>query len=446
MSHLSHEALWALASKQGTVDAQAHVDACAQCKEQLAKVAFAQSMLLKPRPEAPPLSDVSARRIGNVLAEAAEAQAMKNLGWRGWWAWRPLLFAVAAALLLFVFWPARVAAPLPPVALPTEPEHKAGPVVEAQGVAQVTSARKAKADDTTLAKNQSLKAGSKVSTEAGGALWLELPDGTRAGLSSQSEVMLEAMGNKRVALEVKKGNLIVVAKHDPARELRVYAGEVEVRDLGTRFLVAREERKVAVAVEEGEVEVRVGEKVTAVRAGQGVEIARGRMRELPLAPPMAPVKVEKPKPSTEPGTEVAMVKPPVEDLPPTPKEQATDAGASASASSVPDAGKGLAAVVGTPPPEEPLESIGSAFKKFGEALARPFIPTRAMLADRIDGLATEGRCDDAEKEGREWLGRDGGSALEEVQLRHSVLRARLRCLTRTGKQTEADEVRKQLPP
>jgi hypothetical protein len=460
MSHLTHEALWAYVSREGGAQelsaAKAHLDGCADCRVQLQQVTFAQS-LLKPRGAPPPLSDAAARRIGNVLAEAAEAEALKRLGWRSWFSWRPLVVVAVAALLLWFLWPVKVEAPLPPVALPA-PEHQAEPLVEPQGEAQVTSARRAKLESGALAKSQVLKVGSKVSTEAGGALWLKLPDGTRAGLSAQSEVTLEAMGEKRIALEVTKGNLIVVAKHDPNRQLRVYAGEIEVRDVGTRFLVAREERKVAVAVEEGEVEVRLGEKVTPVKAGQGVEIARGRMRELPLAPPppSAPqqqqAKVEPPPAKLTPdlsgtpqipeaGTEVAVQKPVVEDLPPPPPPQPVAA--------VIDAGpavQGSPTVVGTPPPEEPLESIGLAFKKFGEALARPFMPTRAMLADRIDGLATEGNCEDVQKEARTWLARDAGTAKEELQLRHMVLRAQLRCYTRSGKRTEAEEVRKQLPP
>jgi hypothetical protein len=466
MSHLTHEALWAYVSGEGGAQelsaARAHLDGCADCRAQLQQVTFAQS-LLKPRGAPPPLSDAAARRIGNVLAEAAEAEALKRMGWRSWFSWRPLAVVAVAALLLWFLWPAKVEAPLPPVALPSLDDardergaHQAEPLVEPQGEAQVTSARKAKLENGALAKSQVLKVGSKVSTEAGGALWLKLPDGTRAGLSAQSEVTLEAMGEKRVALEVKKGNLIVVAKHDPNRQLRVYAGEIEVRDVGTRFLVAREERKVAVAVEEGEVEVRLGEKVVPVKAGQGVEIARGRMRELPLAPAPAPpsqqqAKVESPARLTpdlsgtpevpEAGTEVAVHKPVVEDLPPPPPQPvaaAVDAGAPAA--------QGAPTVVGTPPPEEPLDSIGLAFRKFGEALARPFKPTRAMLADRIDGLATEGNCEDVQKEARTWLARDAGTAKEELQLRHLVLRAQLRCYTRSGKRTEAEEVRKQLPP
>ena len=96
--------------------------------------------------------------------------------------------------------------------------------------------------------------------------------------------------------------------------------------------------------------------------------------------------------------------------------------------------------------EEELDGIALAFKRFGEALARPFMPNRGMLADRIDSLATEGNCADAEREAREWLAKDGGSAGEELLLRRVVLKAQLRCFTRTGKAAEADAVRRQIQP
>jgi ferric-dicitrate binding protein FerR (iron transport regulator) len=445
MSHLAHESLWAFAAGEGgareLAEIRAHLDGCPTCRAQLAQVEFAQK-LLRPEGAPPPLSDASARRIGNVLAEAAEAQAVKRMSWRAWWAWKPLALAAVAALLLWFLWPAQPG-PTPPVALPTpEVVHQPEPLDEPQGEAQVTSARKAKLEDGALAKNQKLAVGAKVSTEAGGALWLKLPDGSRAGLTGKTEVTLEAMGERRVALEVKKGNLLVVAKHDPSRELRVYAGEVEVRDVGTRFLVAREEKKVAVAVEEGEVEVRVGQKLVPVKAGQGVEIARGRVRELPLKPPPEP-KVETPpapSPSPDASLDPAPLPPPL-PLPPAAVE-VQDAGVVAALPPAPAPTPAPAAA----PQEEELDSIALAFKRFGEALARPFMPTRGALAERIDALASEGNCDDAHREAKTWLAKDAGQTSDEALLKLVVLKAQLRCYTRSGKATEAEAIRRQLPP
>jgi FecR protein len=452
MSHLTHESLWAYASNEGAAQeltaARAHLDACAECAAALKKVQFAQSVL-EPGLPVPPLSDAAAKRIGNALAEAAEAQAMKKLRFN-FFSWKPLALAAVTALLAWFFWPATPVEPPPEVALPG-PEHTPAPLVEPQGEAQVTSARKAKIEGGTLAKSQKLSAGTKVSTEAGGALWLKLPDGTRAGLTASTEVTLEALGDKRVALEVKKGNLLVVAKHDPARTLHVYAGEVEIRDVGTRFLVAREEKKVAVAVEEGEVEVRVGDKLVPVKAGQGVEIARGRWRELPLKPPPeqktenpptppvtlsegeARVEVPAPTPPTPPVAPPPVVEVPAQTAPPLAVAQPAPAPS-------PEPAQAVAAH-----DEEELNGIALAFKRFGEALARPFLPTRGMLADRVDALATEGNCDDAHREAKQWLAKDGGSTAEELQLRRVVLKAQLRCYTRSGKTREADAVRQQLP-
>lgn len=481
MSHLAHQALWAYAAGDGGAremgEARAHLSGCDACRARLADVERAQAAL-GPRGAPPPLAEETARRIGDVLTRAAAEQAVKRLGWRGWWAWKPLLFAAATALLLLALWPVRpVEAPLPPVAVPEKKDPPRGP----QGVALVTSARKARVETGPLGKNQSLAAGTRVKTEAGGALWLRLPGGTRAGLSAQTEVTIEELGEQKTALEVTRGNLLVVARHDPSRELRVYAGEVEVRDVGTRFLVAREAGKVAVAVEEGEVEVRVGEKKIPLRAGQGVEVVRGRTREVKLQPPLraerppapAPLGQEAP-PQTPPGQTVAAAEPTPqrEESPPIPPSPAPQAPAPAPAppapappapapapapgpqqDSLPEPAPAPAVAAAPPagkqapaPPEEELDSIALAFKRFGEALARPFLPTRAGLAERINALADEGACDEAHAAAKAWLAKDGGTGVEDAQLRLQVLRAQLRCFTRAGKTAEADAIRRQLPP
>jgi transmembrane sensor len=95
-----------------------------------------------------------------------------------------------------------------------------------------------------------------VSTETGGSLWLQLPDGTKAGLTGATDVQLAKLDDKTLTLDVTRGSLAMVVPHREDRVLTVRAGDVEVKDLGTRFLVSREVARTVVAVEEGSVEVK----------------------------------------------------------------------------------------------------------------------------------------------------------------------------------------------
>src|SRR5699024_2046404 len=113
----------------------------------------------------------------------------------------------------------------------------------------------ASARDATTETAAKLGEGSIISTKSGGRVWMKLPDGSRAGLTGSSEVKLSTLKAKEVTLDITRGSLAMVVPHREDRVLLVRAGDVTVRDLGTRFLVQIEEGRTMVAVDEGEVAV-----------------------------------------------------------------------------------------------------------------------------------------------------------------------------------------------
>lgn len=62
---------------------------------------------------------------------------------------------------------------------------------------------------------------------------------------------------QRVVIEMRRGSLDLVVAHDPSRLLVVRAGDTEIEDIGTRFVVDYDgKQNVAVRVTEGEVKVK----------------------------------------------------------------------------------------------------------------------------------------------------------------------------------------------
>jgi len=104
----------------------------------------------------------------------------------------------------------------------------------------------------------------------GERLALRLGDGSRVLLDARSRVRVAA-GARRI--ELVAGAAYLDIRHDPARPFIVALGEIEVRDVGTRFDVARGPHHLSVAVQDGEVAVVVPGDPTpfAVRAGGRVD-------------------------------------------------------------------------------------------------------------------------------------------------------------------------------
>ena len=72
---------------------------------------------------------------------------------------------------------------------------------------------------------------------------------------------------QRVVIEMRRGSLDLLVAHDPSRLLVVRAGDTEIEDVGTHFVVDYDgASQVAVRVTEGEVKVKRGGKDFAVTA------------------------------------------------------------------------------------------------------------------------------------------------------------------------------------
>ncbi len=88
---------------------------------------------------------------------------------------------------------------------------------------------------------------------------LSLDEGSELSLSASSTVRLRTNNASRVELELDRGQVACEVSKRPRRRFSVFAGEVEVRVVGTKFAVHRsvenETSKVEVRVERGVVEV-----------------------------------------------------------------------------------------------------------------------------------------------------------------------------------------------
>jgi hypothetical protein len=466
VSHLGAEALWNLAAAAPEAEASSHLASCEECRAQLAKVQQAQRVL-QLRPVVPPLNPIAARRIGAVLKEAAEQQ-LKPRG--GWFSARWALAGLAAAVLAIWIWnqeqiqppaPTPVAVrEAPPPALPAKVEPPLPVEVPKAPVpkllAKVTGAKRAKSQSFELLKSQTLTEGAQVKTEPGGALWLQLPDGSRAGLTGASEVQLDTLEDKAVGLSLASGNLVMMARHLPDRMLTVKAGEVEVRDIGTRFLVSRDLSRVLVAVEEGVVEVNApGSKLT-LTAGRSAEWREGRFWEQAWAPPA----VEKAKVVSAPSpvAEVVAVDAGSVWRPQNPEDEW------ASPPNLPKTGLTMAP---TPPPvvegvvpsalpsvdeEEAsvltLAGLEQRLKKVTRLVRAPFAPVGSSMREtrsrEIGRLADEGNCDEVLKRAEEWLSDRVTDSSDEPRWKRSVQVNQLRCYNRLHRDADASRLRERL--
>jgi len=491
MTTPSPDTLWAYAKRELTADEMARVKAqlesSPEARAALADVEASLSVLaLLPPP--PPMPEAMARRVGVVLAEKADEEASRSF--TAWW--RSLLaprFLVAAAVacglafLAFQFisspgvpgagggvGPTAIApsvAPLTPVPVPT-------PVVRVK--ATVASARRATSGAAALQKSQVLETGAKVATEKGGSLWLQLPDGTKAGLTGATHVQLAKLEEKALTLDVTSGSLAMVVPHREDRLLVVRAGELEVKDLGTRFLVSREVAKTVVAVEEGSVEVKTPKSTHVVTAGHAVAWHDGELdaydwtSSAPSTPPASPTSAQLPPPEAQPNPVAAnpaatapvdesdiepainpedeWAKPPpsIGVAPQTPPEPPVDGPPDAVVTVQPSGAPAPALVPKRRGNGFNLRDIEAHLRELERQAHTPFVPigstTRETQARAIVRLADVGSCELALEEADRWLTAPAGDAVEEAPLKRMVLQQKVRCLNRLGRVNEAAEVQK----
>lgn len=495
MSHVPHETLWSLARAElpddAASDARAHLALCSECQAAFADVQGALDVLAV-LPEPPPMPEAMARRVGVKLAEELDRRAAKGL--RSWWAtlFTPRLVLVGAlGVVLAVVAAYVVTRPSPtqtpaPIATPTPPqpapEVTPPPVPELPKVApkkltaRVASAKKARATGEKAAKAQVLAEGAVVKTEKGGSLWMKLPDGTSAGLTSQSEVTLTKLEDKALTLDVAGGSLAMVVPHREDRVLTVRAGEVEVKDLGTRFLVSREVNRVLVAVEEGSVEVKTPSSTQTVRAGRAVAWRDGKLESMPWAArEEPPVKTSSAARLTEedeatPPVEAAAEDEPVDNGPPPPPPTSSDPDEQWDTPSGFVRSPGEPVAPGQPPPPPPnvttvqppnagpaaprtrrggfnLGELERRIREFSREVQKPFQQldrrVREQQAVDVARLADAGDCEGSLALANAWL-RDTNRAADEDAVRRGVLLQKLRCLNHLGRTAEAEAVRLEL--
>ena len=84
-----------------------------------------------------------------------------------------------------------------------------------------------------------------------------LPDGTVVKLNAATTISYNKSSFRRDRkLELLKGEAFVQVAEDKSVQFRVDLGELEAKDIGTRFNISKNENKIAVIVEEGKVALR----------------------------------------------------------------------------------------------------------------------------------------------------------------------------------------------
>jgi transmembrane sensor len=96
---------------------------------------------------------------------------------------------------------------------------------------------------------------------------VQIRDGSSARLDRGTKLALEDGGRGRIRIE--SGAAYFDVRHDPAHPFVVQSGDYVIRDIGTRFAVARRGGQVSVAVAEGQVDISWrGAAATALKAGR----------------------------------------------------------------------------------------------------------------------------------------------------------------------------------
>ena len=493
MSHLEHDLLWSLArtelAEAEAQNARAHLSRCADCRVAFDDVKLAQQ-LLSVLPQVPPMPEQMARRVGASLAEAADARAAKSF--TSWWqslftpgfilagALGVVLVAVAAWLLasatpqpqapVAIPTPSLPApSPLPPAPVPLPVPNPAPVAVAVAAPAKKLSATVASAKKSTTGKAQVLAEGTTVSTQKGGSVWMKLPDGSRAGLTAASEVKLATLEEKQLTIELAHGSLAMVVPHREDRVLTVRAGELEVMDLGTRFLVSRDQQRTLVAVEEGKVQVTTPNGTREVLANHAVSWSNGQLTELAWetsSAPSSPVVRNALTPAPEqPINSIARLTEEDEeqdDAPP--PEEAAEEELKDGPAPPPDRTPIAADEQWEPAPKsaqpQPLKyppapvkktssekafSLKNIERKLREAGTLITSPTgREAAARNITITADANDCHHARRLADRWLTDPVTGAANEKEMRRGVQLQQVRCLNHLGRTQDAETILKMI--
>lgn len=443
MKHLSHEQLWELAKQSPSAQRDSHVESCLTCTLALEDIVSAQRALAL-MPVAPPMPPFMASRVEAKL-RAAIAQQRR----RSWWprlAGALLATSLVAGVSAVIHRPSETVEP-PPLAAVLAPQPvlvREAPLREPEGAvvpkltATVARAKKARSSNlqAALASSQVLTEGSSLSTEKGGALWLRLPDGSRAGLTGGTRMQLATLEPKALTLDLEQGTVSMVVPHREDRVLTVRAGELEVKDLGTQFVVSREAGRTVVTVEEGSVEVRVPGQTRMVPAGRAVSYRNGQLEDLAPLPALPLPPKKKPALASQPAAAQATAEA-ADESPPPPEalERSTEAPAEGLSGQpvlpAVAAKLGASLAVVERRVDEMQRALRASFEQGG---------SRAQRAKYIGREADSGDCSHAIDLANNWLVY-AHDPPNELPLRREVLFQKMRCLRKLGRVPEAGQVR-----
>lgn len=96
--------------------------------------------------------------------------------------------------------------------------------------------------------------GQAFTTSVGGHETIVLGDGSRIELNTNTSLRVREAAAKR-EIWLDRGEALFQIKHDARRPLTVYAGNRRVSDLGTQFVMRREQNRLRVALLEGQVAI-----------------------------------------------------------------------------------------------------------------------------------------------------------------------------------------------
>lgn len=425
-AHLEFELLWEYKTSPLTAEEAAHLRECEHCTQALTRIQQAQDAV-SALSSAPRLPDALSRRVGQALARAADAEAAKRFApwWTGWLSSRKAWAIAAAALALMAYF-----------RLQPHPEATPSPSAPAtiQATAVVASAQKA-----TVGKEQRLAAGTRVSTQRGGQLWLQLPDGSRAGLTGATDVTLSEMNAQRLTLEVHRGDLALVVPHREDRVLTVRAGDLSVVDLGTRFVVSQTAQRTFVAVEEGRVEVITPVGRRELAAHRALTWRDGTLAESAWNTPPPSKAAES---SLKSQTDVVS------------NQEASDTDGELTPSSadewasLPETPPAVLDAPSPPPTTVELErsfSLLQVERKLRELGAEVGTSDRRQaLVRALTAAADAGDCKHALWMAERWLRETPTTSPDESDWRRTVLRQKLRCFNHLGRSEDASAVEREL--
>ena len=152
--------------------------------------------------------------------------------------------------------------------------HGWQPLVAAAALVIAVGALVWRSSDSTKPGSPTTIAARTLTTPVGGRDSLVLPDGSQVMLGPGSELLIAAgygQTERRVSL---RGEALFTVVHDEARPFVVVANGVDIRDVGTSFVVHSDAGGVRVAVTEGIVELTSARRPpTTLRAGDVASVS-----------------------------------------------------------------------------------------------------------------------------------------------------------------------------